>query len=181
MGGSLLEEEIEEINLLLPFKILAAVETGTYKGQSAKLLSKYYSVVHTIELRPDLYEEAKKNNSDCKNIIHHRSDSVTILPEIINSLNCPTLYFLDAHLSGVDSAWDGRDNVPLLEELDVILFFQTHPSVFIFDDLRLFDDKFQWNGVNMETIKHTFERYNWIIITDHCKNDRFYVIAKPSS
>lgn len=176
MGGSLTDDEIKFIITRTPFKIVSAIETGTYKGVSSRLLSKYFSTVHTIEVHKPLHEEAKSNNGNIDNITYHLGDSTVILPKILLNMDGPALYFIDAHGSGNDSGWNNKELVPLISETKIILDrldVKTH-GVFIFDDVRLFNKYDDWKGVTTNTIKDCFINRN--IILEFVMGDRYYVV-----
>lgn len=182
MGGSLTDDEISTFlscynKITGNQDIKAAVETGTYKGESSKVLSKFFSEVHTIEIQKKLFIEAQINNQDSRNIHYYLGDSVSKLPEIISKLKGPALFFIDAHISGSDSSWNQKNLVPLFQELDVVLSTSKYNNIFIFDDVRLFNKFDDWKGITTETIKQKFKTYNKKIVNDFVKDDRYYVIT----
>ena len=60
MGGSLQYEEILKIFSLYPqYKnIRIFVETGTYKGETARMASKHFERVYTLEISQELFQES---------------------------------------------------------------------------------------------------------------------------
>lgn len=181
MGGPLTDEEIKDVREVCPFVVKTAVETGTYKGHSAKLLATNFGKVHTIEIHEPLFHEAQENNKDINNITYHLGDTLQLLPGIVkNTSTEPCLYFIDAHISGCDSSWNKEDKCPLFKELDIIIANSTNREVvFIFDDLRLFDSNepwyTEWKGVNTKTISDKLVEAGWVIGISYQKNDRYYV------
>ena len=171
MGGSLTKKELEAIlfrfpyyrNLVKPF-----VETGTWKGESARTASGYFSKVHTIEIVEELYLESKKLGAGIENIEYHLGDSLKVLEKLEN---VPTFYFIDAHQSGTDTGNNGIE-VPLLMELEIILRKNRNPCIFVFDDVRLFDIFSDWKGISLNSIISKFKDP-----IKHCyvENDRFVV------
>jgi len=159
MGGSLTEEEITTVLDKFPaYKAIKTfVETGTYKGETSRLASKVFDVVHTIEIMPSLYQEARLTgcNAGITNIIYHLGDSVQILKHL-QLVPVPSVFFIDAHQSGCDTGNNGT-NVPLLQELDVILEKNMHPCIFIFDDVRLFDKYWDWKNITETSILAQFK------------------------
>ena len=116
MGGPLTDEEIKDVREGCPFVVKTAVETGTYKGHSAKLLSTNFDKVHTIEIHEPLFLEAQQNNKDVNNTTYHLGDTLQLLPEIVKNISKePCLYFIDAHISGSD--WNKEDKCPCLKNL----------------------------------------------------------------
>ncbi len=178
MGGSLTEEELLSIiNKYPEYRALIKtfIETGTYKGETTRMVAKYFNVVHTIEIMPLLYQEARIAGSKAGiyNIIYHLGDSVITLEEL-QRIPVPTLFFIDSHQSGGDTGNNGKW-VPLLEELDVILKKNYHPCIFIFDDVRLFDAHWDWKGVTTRSILDKFDQHGVQIKHNFVDNDRFVV------
>lgn len=180
MGGSLNEDEIITFKNNLPFECKVIVETGTYRGESAKLLSKFFERVHTIELCEPLYHEAQRNNADCKNIDYYYGDSLKVLPFIAKDIpqgtNCA--FFLDAHISGSDSSWNGTDMVPLLKEINIIQNHFTGNIALIIDDVRLFDQN-DWSGITQKSIlKLIHENAPQRSVKYYYENDRLYIVSE---
>lgn len=177
MGGSLTDDEMTELISILPYGLVNAVETGTYMGDTSKVLSRYVKNVYTIEIKSELYEIAKSNNDGINNIMYYLGDTIKLLPDICKRLDQPTLFFIDAHISGADTTWNNTQYVPLLEELDIILsnLINKSNNVFIFDDVRLFDQYHDWKGITVDTIKEKF--IGIPMLYEFVDNDRFYVIT----
>jgi hypothetical protein len=88
--------------------------------------------VVTIELSDHYFEQARRELADVPNVTAEHGASPTVLRRL-ESL--PTLYWLDAHWSGLDTA--GAENpCPVLEEIAAI---PAHPAdCLLIDDARLF-------------------------------------------
>jgi hypothetical protein len=112
-----------------------AIETGTYRGQTARALAPVFASVLTIELSPSLHERAARALGDVPNVEAIQGDSREVLAGIARA-EMPTLYFLDGHWSG--GVTDGAgDECPLLGELAAI--GAGHPQdCLVIDDARLF-------------------------------------------
>lgn len=182
MGGSLKYEELEEIYKEYPeYKdIDVFVESGTYKGETTREMAKFFSQVHTVEICEELHNEAKENGKR-HNILYYLGDSCVFLPKIVNMVNKPSIYFLDAHISGADSSWNGKELVPLLKELDLILEKQKHKSIYIIDDARFFtnDNKpHDWAEISIEKILSLFPKHGVKVRDAYLKNDRYVVLTK---
>lgn len=182
MGGSLLQEEINHIKLYgIPYsEIKNFVETGTYKADSTILASQNYHKVYTIEIFQPLYEESKQRlqNLGIKNVNCLLGDSLEHLHNIMPKVSDGSIFFIDAHISGSDSGWNGKIRVPLIEELDIILSYELGPSVFIFDDLRLWKSiqAWDWNHINNDTLLSKISAKHKVF-TSFEKNDRFFVFT----
>lgn len=183
MGGSLNEDEI--INLKY-HDIKIFIETGTYKGESSILASKYFERVFTTEIYEPLYLYSK--NKASKEITGDRitfllGNSVDLLNKILDSLDLiSAVFFIDAHVSGNDSSWNKKELVPLLEELDVILKYKIEKSIFIFDDIRFWknnkNEAPDWKHIDTQVILDRFHNKNIIITNYYEKNDRLFVFTK---
>jgi hypothetical protein len=65
----------------------------------------------------------------------HEGDSAAVLPRILDSLDQPTLFWLDAHPCSDRSVRDAP--VPLLAELAAIAGHRVEGHVILIDDMRL--------------------------------------------
>jgi hypothetical protein len=182
MGGSL--EMSELISIPASYR-KNFFETGTYKGETALLASLFFNKVFTIEIDSRLYEYCTNLFSEIKTQkpYLYKGDTLDLIPQIQTKhptiFNEGVVFFLDAHISGHDSSWNNKNRVPLLEELDLILNGpKLGPSVFIFDDVRMWQNNiWDWVHISNDTILTKIkEKYN---IDDHCvKNDRLWVFTK---
>lgn len=184
MGGSLKQEELQEIkNRGNPYSnIKNFVETGTYKADSTIAAAKIFENVYTIEVYEPLYTSSKlrAENENINNINFYLGDSLEKLKEIIPLVTDGAVFFIDAHISGNDSGWNGQNRVPLIEEIDIILTQDIGPSVFIVDDLRLWktDKAWDWAHITNEFIVEKFKKKNIKISSYFEKNDRFFIFTK---
>jgi hypothetical protein len=181
--GKLLNEDITDI---LNGKIIKCfLETGTYHGDSTFEASKMFDKVYTIELVENLYNMTKDkwlNDENYKdNISFHLGDSLELLPEIVKEINkdynSSCVYFIDAHQSGNDTS-HSIVCVPLLLEIELILqnMETKENNVFIFDDVRLFDNYWDWKGISIESIQNLFKKYDCHIKEKYIMNDRYIVV-----
>lgn len=110
------------------------VETGTFKGDTSVWASNNFDKVYTIEISPELSDEASKRPDARPNIKFIVGDSKTEMPKLMKELVGPALFWLDGH-------WcmnaGGKDHeYPLLEELSAIT--QKQDSIILIDDARCF-------------------------------------------
>lgn len=186
--GELTESEIKEIILNCRCKVSefrSFLETGTYKGHSVHNAAYIFPDNHTIEINPQLYNEARKNGEDLKlnNVTYYLADTTEILPQLVkNVIKTPCFWFLDAHQSGPDTTNNGVELVPLMTELDCILRnlkktteLDLEPNIFVIDDLRLFSKYDDWKHVTIQNILNIFEKYNKKVLIKLMKNDRFII------
>lgn len=112
-----------------------AVETGTFQGVTARSLADIFMDVVTIELSPEIQAAAAQGLSDLPNVRSVQGHSGALLREVAHAAT-PTLYFLDGHWSGGDTA-GVEDECPVLDEIAAI--GSGHPNdCLIVDDARLF-------------------------------------------
>lgn len=179
MGGSLTESELGIIHLSkIHSKINYFVETGTYKADTTLLAAKFFGHVYTTEIHQGLHAEAveRANQLGVTNVTFMHGDSIQLLREIVPKVLSGAVFFLDAHISGSDSGWNGTHRVPILEELDVILSHRVGPSVFIIDDVRLWKSSvWDWAHITTDKIIKIFMRNKHHVITHYEKDDRYYV------
>jgi len=118
------------------FGLTTLVETGTYYGDMVEAGRRYFGRIISIELSRDLYLRAAKRFADAPNVTILEGDSGGLLPEILDELKGPCLFWLDGHYSAGVTARGDLDT-PILKELDAIL---GHPwqDVVLVDDARCF-------------------------------------------
>ena len=130
----------------------AWIETGTYYGETTKILSQISNKIVSIEADQDLYNLAKKNFSNFKNIevmFGRSEDKLTEALEKIKGYKNICIY-LDAHLchdhiKNKKTFGDEKDATPIKKELK---FIEDKKDEFnkiniLIDDIRLFNNKFQ--------------------------------------
>ena len=133
-------------------KDAAWIETGTYYGETTKILSKISMKIISIEADEDLYNLAKKTLSNLKNVELMLGKSENELPKAIQKLkNYKNIcIYLDAHLchdhiKNIKTFGNEENATPIKRELK---FIQECKDEFnkitvLIDDIRLFNEKFQ--------------------------------------
>lgn len=118
-----------------------AVETGTYLGASALMLADVVDEVWSVELKPEILEQARERTAHRPTIHLVEGYSPDVLPGILAEVPGPALYWLDGH-GGTFGANDVPAHIlecPVLDELAAI---DGHPhaerSVILIDDARAF-------------------------------------------
>lgn len=181
MGGSLTYNELIEYLEMKEYKhIKNFVETGTYKADTTLMVSKHFKNVYTTEIVPALHNQSKERarQAGIENITFLLGDSVELLKDITPRVVQGAVFFLDAHQSGGDTSNNGKNHVPLFQELDVILSNKVGPSIYIVDDLRLFDKFWDWVGITPATILAKFAEHGHNVSKSFAKNDRYYVFTE---
>jgi len=122
------------------FQLKTLVETGTYYGDMIEALKENFERIYTVELDEFLFKTAKKRFVKNNHIEVIHGDSGEKIKEIIQKINQPTLFWLDGHLSGGETA-QGKKDTPIYEELDVIFKSKNLNHVIIIDDARCFGNE----------------------------------------
>ncbi len=113
------------------------IETGTYRGDTARWAANFFAEVHTIENSPELYAQYGSVLEENPRIHAHCGDSRQILPELLKGLGQKrALYWLDSHWFGGDTGGGENDQCPLLAELACLA--ERPQDVILIDDARLF-------------------------------------------
>lgn len=179
--------DINFLNLLEPqynnYNIF--VETGTLHGKTTKSLSKYFEILHTIEVYKPNYELSKLNLQNFPNIIQYLGDSSHILPEICKNLKKSCIFFLDGHYSAGNTGYQDV-HVPLYSELNGIMEFMENNCIIIIDDARLFekiDGPVDWSKINereiLNIVKTRIEKY-YYLPSKLNKRDRLIIVLKSN-
>ena len=109
------------------------VETGTYYGEMVAAMKDRFSRIYSVEYDHQLAQRAIKKFSRYSHIRILEGDSQQVIPELLQSLTAPALFWLDAGYYG----WAGLqgNKQRLTTELEAIL---RHPvqHVILMDDAR---------------------------------------------
>ena len=180
MGGGLDIHELMNISYIKTNNIQNFVETGTYKAQTTKMAATLFETVYSTEIDNRLYKDALTTCKDLKNVNLLYGDSLDLLQIITPNVVDGSVFFLDAHVSGADSSWNGTDRVPLMEEINIILSHKLGPSVFILDDVRFWKNQSQtawdWEHICVDTILDNFSKNGYEVQDSYISNDRFFII-----
>jgi len=114
------------------------IETGTYKGKMVYAVMPYVKEIYSIELDQGYRERAQNKFAGYPNIHILNGQSGQVLPTILNNINKPCLFWLDAHYSGGSTA-KAEIETPIMQEMQCIL---NHPKaeehIILIDDARCF-------------------------------------------
>jgi len=152
------------------------VETGTNAGFTVNNMLSLFNEIHSIELSEEYYKSACDKFKMNKNVKLHLGDSSVVLKDIINEFNNNTVFFLDGHWSGGDTAKGDKD-CPLIEELDTIVKHFKHKALIIIDDYRLFGTKGNedWTEITDDNIKNVVKSR---LVSMVSNNDRLVISLK---
>ena len=115
------------------------VETGSYYGKGIQwAIDAGFKNIISIEITPKYYDLCVEKFKDNKNVNVFFGDSVKLLPFVVNDINEPITFWLDAHYTESTTLY-GDKKCPLIEELEII---KSHVRKFkdtiLIDDLRCF-------------------------------------------
>lgn len=120
------------------YSIGAFVETGTNLGDTLGCFARKGIYCTSIELSPELYQAARTVFKARNNVRLVQGDSSEKLPELLENLKSPVLFWLDGHYSSGITA-SAKTHTPVSAELKAILNHPLKQHVILIDDARYFD------------------------------------------
>jgi hypothetical protein len=110
------------------------VETGTYYGEMVAAMKRRFKAIYSVEYDHQLAQRAIKKFARYPHIHVLEGDSQQVVPELLNRINEPALFWLDAGYYG----WAGLqgDKQRLTAELGAILRDPGNKHVILMDDAR---------------------------------------------
>lgn len=114
------------------------VETGTYMGAMIQAVRRRFRLIYSIELSEELHKRAAERFHRQRHVRLLHGDSATMLPGIIEQLEGPVVFWLDAHYSGGVTGRAALDT-PIVQEIETILGRNFAGDVILIDDARCFD------------------------------------------
>ena len=146
------------------------IETGTYYGETTKLLSKISKKTISIEADKNLFETSNKILKNFKNVEILNGKSEDLLDKVISkNLNFQNVcIYLDAHLcqdhlKNTKTFGNEDTATPILNELEIVSKYVSsfEKIVVLIDDIRLFQGKFQ-NYPNKNTLVSWCKKNNFL-------------------
>lgn len=128
------DELILQINKVLGSKCF--IETGTFRGDTAKWASNHFESVITIENSLEIYKETTGRLSGIRNIDFRFGHTIEQLGKIVPALDSAGIFWLDAHWCGGPS-YGRQDECPVIAEVQIINNSE-YPHCILIDDARLF-------------------------------------------
>ena len=122
------------------FGLRTLIETGTFAGGTIDAASRSFDRIVSIELSPDWHAKAVARFGSLRHVTLLQGDSATRLPEVLQTLEEPALFWLDAHYSGPLTA-RGAIDTPIVRELDAIRGHRVSGHVILIDDMRDFQGR----------------------------------------
>ena len=140
------------------------IESGTYKGDTVNIAIELgFKEIYTIELNENFYKLAKIKFEKYPQVTCILGDSQDKLPEILEKITKPAIFWLDGHWSMGDTS-KGKNAVPLLQELDIIAKYKIKNHTILIDDIRLLSDKneiiIDWSLINISDIENRCKLIN---------------------
>jgi hypothetical protein len=112
------------------------IETGTYRGATARWASSHFQTVYTIEASREAYDSARGIHQTLANVTFLFGSSPEVLRQLLPTIHAPALFWLDAHWMGSESFGETKE-CPLLDELKEINRSPNAHFILV-DDARLF-------------------------------------------
>jgi hypothetical protein len=113
------------------------VETGTWYGMMLEACLGYFDWLVSIEVEPHFFRRAQTSFKRHLSVTLLHGDSATLLPRLLATIQCPCLFWLDAHYSG-GLTGKAELETPIRSELEAILN-HSHRHTILIDDANSFD------------------------------------------
>lgn len=178
MGG-VPHRMLETYGTLQPFDKIYTIELGE---DICKVASKRYKSYiendgdlnkfnfHTNEKDDSFLNEEEYQFGDT-NLKLICGDSPKVLEDILKDINEPVCFWLDAHAGAMKYA-RGNEDVPLLEELDVISRHKIKEHIIAIDDAHLFGQKqVSSDGGECDYTQITYDKVSETILNINSKYD----------
>ncbi len=110
------------------------VETGTFDGYGIEqaLKAGCFKEIHSIEIFPQFYNQARNKFKKFRNIFINEGNSKDKLWDIIKNMDKPITFWLDAHAY---PGKEGEQNCPLIDELEQIKMHSIKTHTILIDDM----------------------------------------------
>ena len=116
------------------------IETGTFLGQTTRLLAKHGTYVYSIEPEPSLFASARIYFKNHNNVDIINGTSEEVLPNLLPQISGDVNFWLDGHFSE-GFTFQGVQDTPILDELNCISrnFDKFRKICVLIDDIRCFN------------------------------------------
>ncbi len=116
------------------------IETGSFFGEGIQnALDAGFNQIHSIELAPYYYQLCCERFKDVPEVHLWLGDSSEVLQNILDNLDEPATFWLDAHYSAGNTAI-GKTHSPILKELAIIAKHPIKNHTILIDDVRQFGE-----------------------------------------
>ncbi len=145
----------QKILLRHGIKLANWIETGTFTGETTKVLSKKYPTVYTIEASNECFKIAKRYLGSKSNINFYKGTSEEFFEPILQKQKGSINIWLDAHFSG-GITYKGSNLSPIISELTCI-----SNNINRFDQIAIFIDDIDGYFFDPETYPKIDYYVNW--------------------
>jgi hypothetical protein len=115
------------------------VETGSFVGEGIQTaIDAGFLNIFSVELSPKLYKMCSDRFEKNSTIKLFLGDVVDCLPTILEKIDMPATFWLDAHYSG-DGTAQGIHGDPIYKELEIIAMHSIKNHTILIDDMRLYN------------------------------------------
>src|SRR5579859_6108595 len=121
------------------YNLKMLVETGTYYGEMVSAQRNAFENIYSVEYVAELAVRAQKRFAGSPHIKILSGDSKVVIPELLKSINSPTLFWLDAGYYGWAELPTDRSRLTV--ELEAILRHPVAGHVILMDDASGLDGK----------------------------------------
>lgn len=135
------------IRFLDSFRTLIFVETGSHRGDGIQeaLDTGCFDAIYSCDISPFAFGWCSHRFEKLNNRVYlYLNDSRAFLKEVLPSITTKITFWLDAHECGTDrgpgTESGSEDDVPLLEELQLIRKHEIKHHNILIDDVRLFGE-----------------------------------------
>jgi hypothetical protein len=144
------------LDLSKKFNLTTFFETGTYHGDTSKIMSEHFDQVITVENNPEFYQVASNNLKEVTNCKLFLGNSPEMMEQLLKENDSSIFFFLDAHW---EHYW------PLLDELKMIKEKNSKPVIAIHDfyipdengNAKFGFDSYHGQPLNFDYIKSSIE------------------------
>lgn len=119
------------------FRYSLLIETGTFLGDMIEAQKNRFDSIVSIELSEMLHKKAKRRFRNQAHISILQGDSARVLPQVVQKITGPAIFWLDGHYSAGITAKGDRVS-PIMEELNAILSGNNLNHILLIDDARCF-------------------------------------------
>ena len=140
------------------FGAMHFVETGTHRGEMVYAVLKDFESIFTIELDRELHDFSKRRFRLHRHVTLIHGDSSACLEKVIDELQGPSVFWLDGHYSGCETARGVQDS-PIQKELESILVDRRYRHLILVDDARCFIGRGGYPKLE-ELISYVQQRYS---------------------
>ena len=138
------------------------IETGTFRGEMVRAQLNNFTKIYSIELNEALAKKASKRLSRYGHVRIYQGDSSEILPEILDKVgDGKALFWLDAHYSGGITS-KGKEESPIVHELEIIFEKTEQNIVLLIDDARNFTGNGGYPTIDELKVFVQSKRQNWV-------------------